>query len=176
MISVWYVNSHTRLVCQLPHASGMSTPTRVKPRAVGTGASQANKTRLTSPTSDRRRESSEWESVETLTDQAYRELEEEITILRIPPGAIVSEALLSERAGLGRTPTREALQRLAREGLVVIMSRRGVVVSDMGLAVATEGPKSTRKLTLGLGSAIGSSRPHFGHLTKGCGWSLRQQI
>jgi hypothetical protein len=34
---------------------------------------------MTSPTADRGRQSSEWESPETLTNQAYRELEEEIT-------------------------------------------------------------------------------------------------
>lgn len=103
----------------------MSISTRVQPRAAGTG---------TRRTSERRPDSSEWESAETLTDQAYRELEEEITTLRIPPGAVVSEALLSERFGLGRTPVREALQRLAREGLVVIMRRRGVVVSEIDVS------------------------------------------
>jgi DNA-binding GntR family transcriptional regulator len=66
---------------------------------------------------------------ETLTDKAYRALEEEIVTLRIPPGTVVSEAILSRRLGVGRTPVREALQRLAREWLVVILPRRGVVVS-----------------------------------------------
>jgi DNA-binding GntR family transcriptional regulator len=56
------------------------------------------------------------------------------TTLRIPPGTVVSEALLSERFGVGRTPVREALQRLAREGLVAIMPRRGVVVSEINVA------------------------------------------
>jgi DNA-binding GntR family transcriptional regulator len=69
--------------------------------------------------------------VETLTDRAYRELEEEIVTLRIPPGTLVSEAILSRRLGVGRTPVREALQRLAREWLVVIMPRRGIAVSQI---------------------------------------------
>jgi DNA-binding GntR family transcriptional regulator len=68
---------------------------------------------------------------ETLTDKAYRALEEEIVTLRIAPGTVVSEAILSRRLGVGRTPVREALQRLAREWLVVIMPRRGIVVSDI---------------------------------------------
>ena len=68
---------------------------------------------------------------ETLTEKAYRALEEEIVTLRIPPGAVVSEAILSRRLGVGRTPIREALQRLAREWLVVIMPRRGIVVSEI---------------------------------------------
>ena len=66
---------------------------------------------------------------ETLTEKAYRALEEEIVTLRIPPGTVVSEAILSRRLGVGRTPVREALQRLAREWLVVILPRRGIVVS-----------------------------------------------
>jgi DNA-binding GntR family transcriptional regulator len=67
----------------------------------------------------------------TLTEKAYRALEEEIVTLRIPPGTVVSEAILSRRLGVGRTPVREALQRLAREWLVVILPRRGVVVSEI---------------------------------------------
>ena len=70
-------------------------------------------------------------SAETLTEQAYRALEEEIVTLRIAPGTVVSEAILSRRLGVGRTPVREALQRLAREWLVVIMPRRGIVVSEI---------------------------------------------
>jgi DNA-binding transcriptional regulator YhcF (GntR family) len=81
-----------------------------------------------------RRTTSEWGLPQTLADQAHRELEEEITTLRIPPRAILSEAQLSERFGIGRTPVREALQRLAREGLVVIMPRRGLVVSEIDVA------------------------------------------
>jgi DNA-binding GntR family transcriptional regulator len=68
---------------------------------------------------------------ESLTEKAYRALEEDIVTLRIPPGTVVSEAILSRRLGLGRTPVREALQRLAREWLVVVLPRRGVVVSDV---------------------------------------------
>jgi len=68
---------------------------------------------------------------ETLTEKAYRALEEDIVTLGIPPGTVVSEAILSRRLGVGRTPVREALQRLAREWLVVIMPRRGIVVSEI---------------------------------------------
>ncbi len=67
----------------------------------------------------------------TLTDKAYRALEEAIVTLRIAPGTVVSEAMLSRRLGVGRTPVREALQRLAREWLVVILPRRGIVVSEI---------------------------------------------
>jgi DNA-binding GntR family transcriptional regulator len=70
------------------------------------------------------------ESAESLTERAYRALEEEIVTLQLPPGTVVSEGMLSERLGIGRTPIREALQRLARERLVVIMPRRGIVVAE----------------------------------------------
>jgi DNA-binding GntR family transcriptional regulator len=73
----------------------------------------------------------DFQQAETLTDRAYRELEEDIVTLRIPPGSMVSEVQLSRRLGVGRTPVREALQRLAREWLVVIMPRRGIFVSEI---------------------------------------------
>src|SRR5262249_28369630 len=56
----------------------------------------------------------------TLTDRAYRELEEMIVTLQLSPGTILSEQALAQRLKIGRTPIREALQRLARDGLVVI--------------------------------------------------------
>lgn len=108
-----------------------ATGRRSRSSAVAAPAGQANKRRKTTDTADR---PSEWGPAQTLTDQAYRELEEEIATLRIPPGTVVSEALLSERFGVGRTPVREALQRLAGQGLVVIMPRRGVVVSDIDVS------------------------------------------
>lgn len=68
---------------------------------------------------------------ETLTERAYRALEEQIVTLRLAPGAVVSEAMLSRRLRIGRTPIREALQRLARERLVMILPRRGIIVSEI---------------------------------------------
>lgn len=65
----------------------------------------------------------------TLAAAAYTAIEAEIVTLRLAPGSVVSEQMLSERLGIGRTPIREALQRLARERLVTILPRRGVVVS-----------------------------------------------
>jgi DNA-binding GntR family transcriptional regulator len=56
-----------------------------------------------------------------------------IVTLNIAPGAGVSEAELSKALGIGRTPIREALQRLAREGLVAILPRRGIVVSEINV-------------------------------------------
>ncbi|SIO61490.1 transcriptional regulator, GntR family [Bradyrhizobium erythrophlei] len=69
----------------------------------------------------------------TLTDRAYRELEEMIVTLQLSPGTVLSEQALAVRLKIGRTPIREALQRLARDGLVVIMPRRGIMVSEINL-------------------------------------------
>ena len=67
----------------------------------------------------------------SLTDQAYYRLEELIVTLRLEPGAVLSEGALAEQLELGRTPIREALQRLAREGLVVILPRKGILVAEI---------------------------------------------
>jgi len=70
-------------------------------------------------------------SAETLTERAYRALEEEIVTLRLKPSQVLSEQMLSATFKIVRTPIREALQRLAREGLVAILPRKGILVSDI---------------------------------------------
>lgn len=66
-----------------------------------------------------------------LTELAYRRLEELIVTLKLPPGSAVSEGELCTLLSIGRTPVREALQRLAREHLVKIIPNRGVLVSPI---------------------------------------------
>ena len=68
---------------------------------------------------------------ESLTDQAYILLEEMISTLQLPPGTLVSEAELSAQLGIGRTPVREAMQRLARERLLLVLPRRGCIVAPI---------------------------------------------
>lgn len=72
-------------------------------------------------------------SAPSLTDQAYRALEEDIVTLVLEPGEVLSENALAASLQIGRTPVREALQRLAREGLVVVLPRRGVMVSEINV-------------------------------------------
>ena len=67
----------------------------------------------------------------SLAEQAYRQLEEMIVTLVLPPGASLSEAILSAKTGIGRTPIREALKRLEHQGLVTSMPRKGLIVRDM---------------------------------------------
>jgi DNA-binding GntR family transcriptional regulator len=84
-------------------------------------------------TASKRRTPSSRANHATLTDLAYGKLEEIIVTLQIPPGTVLSERTLMQRLKIGRTPTREALQRLAHDGLVVIIPRRGIMVSEINL-------------------------------------------
>src|SRR5947209_20612817 len=67
----------------------------------------------------------------SLTERAYRQLEELIVTLALPPKTVLSEQLLSQQLNIGRTPVREALQQLARDGLVTILPRRRARSSDL---------------------------------------------
>ena len=60
-----------------------------------------------------------------MAEGAYRAIEEMIVTRQLPPGTMVSENQLSEQLGCGRTPIREALQRLRFQGYVDIHPRRG---------------------------------------------------
>jgi DNA-binding GntR family transcriptional regulator len=67
-------------------------------------------------------------------DRARFALEDLIVTLELPPGSFWSELQLSERIGIGRTPVREALQRLEAEGLVKVLPRLGVQVTEVNVA------------------------------------------
>jgi len=69
-----------------------------------------------------------------LPDLAYEQIEEAIVTLRIPPGTSVSELTLSKATGIGRTPIREAIQRLARENLIFILPQRGLLVPQIDVS------------------------------------------
>jgi len=66
-----------------------------------------------------------------LSQQAYQEIKQRIIRLDLPPDSIIDESELQKELGLGRTPVREAIQRLALENLVTIIPRRGIFVTDI---------------------------------------------
>ena len=66
-----------------------------------------------------------------LADQAYAALRDLIVSLELPPGALVTEPELVARLGIGRTPVREALRRLAQERLIDVYPRRGMLVTTV---------------------------------------------
>lgn len=66
-----------------------------------------------------------------LADRAYIAIRELIVSLELAPGALVDERRLVESLGIGRTPVREALRRLAQEQLVEVFPRRGMFVTGV---------------------------------------------
>jgi DNA-binding GntR family transcriptional regulator len=69
----------------------------------------------------------------TRAERAYVALREQIIRVELPPGTLLREDELTERLGTGRTPVREALQRLQREGFVTVLPRRGTLVSEINI-------------------------------------------
>ena len=61
----------------------------------------------------------------------YEILRDEIIDLVLPPGSPIDEIQLAERLSMSRTPIREALVRLAGEGLVTTLPNRSTVVSNI---------------------------------------------
>src|SRR6202012_6016939 len=70
---------------------------------------------------------------ELLADRAYNDLRDRIVTLRIPPGAPIDEDVLGGELGIGRTPVREAIKRLALENLVTGFPRRGTFASEINI-------------------------------------------
>lgn len=96
----------------------------------------------------------------TLMAEAYARLEEMIVTLELAPGTVVSEAILSRQLGIGTTPIREALHRLAREYLVQIIPRRGVVVTSIDVRLQFEVLETRRELDRLLASAAARRASH----------------
>ena len=71
------------------------------------------------------------EEAVSFADRAYYAIRELIVTLELAPGAVVREPELTERLGIGRTPVREALRRLAQERLVEVFPRRGMFVTKV---------------------------------------------
>jgi DNA-binding GntR family transcriptional regulator len=67
----------------------------------------------------------------TLWQRVYDHLRAAILSGRLEPGAELAEVPLSEELGVSRGPIREAIGRLASEGLVTVRPRRGAVVSPL---------------------------------------------
>jgi len=72
-------------------------------------------------------------SVRSQGQRAYLLIRDQIITLKLAPGSVIEEARLREEVGLGRTPIREALQRLAHENLVTFIPHRGTFVCDINL-------------------------------------------
>lgn len=77
-------------------------------------------------------------SVQRLTDAAYRTLKEQILAQAFLPGQRLHVDELARRLGMSRTPVKDALNALAREGLVEIAPRRGTFVAELSAETIAE--------------------------------------
>ena len=67
----------------------------------------------------------------SLAEQAYARLRSMIVQLEFAPGDVLREDDLREQLGIGRTPIREALQRLERDHFVTVVPRQGIFVTGI---------------------------------------------
>jgi DNA-binding GntR family transcriptional regulator len=85
---------------------------------------------MATPTTD----PAEAASVRLVAERAYDELRDRIVTLRLAPGTVLREDVLMQEMGIGRTPLREAVKRLALENLVAVQPRRGTFVTGVDAA------------------------------------------
>lgn len=69
----------------------------------------------------------------SLAEKAYYLIRDRIVAIDLAPGSTIDEKALMAELGLGRTPIREALRRLADEGLVEVVPRRGMFVTNIDI-------------------------------------------
>jgi DNA-binding GntR family transcriptional regulator len=72
------------------------------------------------------------------SESLLHQLEEEIFLGKLPPGARLDEKLLAERFKVSRTPVREALWHLASSGLIEMRRNQGAVVKQLTLVELIE--------------------------------------
>lgn len=95
----------------------------------------------------------------TASSHIYAELREELVSLRRRPGEPISETQIALSYGLSRTPVREAILKLADEGLVDVFPQSGIFVSRIPLAALPEAiiiRKALEETTAGLAAARAS--------------------
>lgn len=111
------------------------------------------------------------EALPSLKAQAYEAIKDAILCLKLEPGMPLVEEELARRLGMSRTPVRDALQELEREGFVTRLSFKGTYVTEVTMRDITE-VFQLRAVLEGLAARVAA--PHFspseldsidGHLT-----------
>ncbi len=74
----------------------------------------------------------------TVADRTVERLHKMVVVGRLPPGTVASEASLAETLGCGRTPLREAVQRLSHEYLVRTQARQGILIPELSIVDAQQ--------------------------------------
>lgn len=94
--------------------------------------------------------------------RAYEQICQKIITLEYGPGQILEERQLTANLGLGRTPVREALLRLAGEGWVELQPNRGAVVPSITLQGTKAIFEAMKILEVGIaGLAVGQNTTPF---------------
>ena len=99
------------------------------------------------------------------SDQVENELRRLILTLELEPGLAISESTLIQRYGWGRTPLREAFQRLAEQSLLQIIPRQGTVVTALSVFDFVE-MMDAMSLVIGPAAALACKRLNEQDLTQ----------
>ncbi|HLH65405.1 MAG TPA: GntR family transcriptional regulator [Solirubrobacteraceae bacterium] len=98
-------------------------------------------------------------AIESVVDRVYAAIRERITAGEVPRGGRVHQEDLAAELGVSRTPVREALRRLAAEGLVEMRTNRGARVADVGPAEIRAAYEARLVLEPGAARLAASERP-----------------
>lgn len=99
-------------------------------------------------------------------DEAYNEIQRLIVIGALPAYELLSEGDLTRRTDCGRTPVREALQRLKFDGFVDVLPRRGIMVTPVDITrqlelLETRRPSEVLMVTLAARRATDEQRENM---------------
>jgi len=97
------------------------------------------------------------------SDRVEAELRQLILTLELEPGLAISEASLMKEYGWGRTPLREAFQRLAEQSLLQVIPRQGVVVTALSVFDFAE-MMDAMSMVIGPAAALACERMTDGEL------------
>ena len=92
-----------------------------------------------------------------LREIVYEELKRQIMIGEIPPGTRMMEVELADDMGVSRTPIREAIRKLEKEGLVSIEPRRGAYASEISIKDMVD-VLEVREFLEGMAAGLASKR------------------
>ena len=92
-----------------------------------------------------------------LREIVYEQLKRQILTGRITPGTRMMEVELADEMGVSRTPVREAIRKLEKEGLVTIEPRRGAYASDISVKDMVD-TREVREDLEGLAAALAAER------------------
>jgi DNA-binding GntR family transcriptional regulator len=103
-----------------------------------------------------------------LSDQAYEVLRDSIIRRELPSGHRLDLEDLKQQLGISQTPLKEAINRLATEGLITIVPRRGSYVAELTAKDAAERFEVRQLLEIGIARDIIArlTDDHLNHLRR----------